>query len=231
MFDTPMNQEFGQHSPFTDRPKPPGAVNVGAAEPMMGGGGTPQVGQDATLFGWRNPATMRKLGDPHGAPQQPQGAPINPLMDAIGGGLPPGQNPMMSPAQGGLGAPAATPSAPTRQPGQSFHDWFHQQAQGGLTQDSLRQMAPALQAAGSRLTPGNKTDGAQSKVFDPDTGQWVRVLNGASGETWVPQGNEMPQMPNGGYTGLGNISLGMDRTGSNNPLLQAIINQGLRGAQ
>lgn len=60
-----------------------------------------------------------------------------------------------------------------------------------LDQSGLIALAPQLQAAGFKISPGNKTDGSISKIGLPD-GSWVRVLNGdtsvASPTVWVPQG-------------------------------------------
>lgn len=105
--DTGRPQGYGQHSPFTDTPKAPGAVPEEKSPTGMGSG-TPATPLDPTLSAWRNPASnTRALGAPHGMPPPPP-AQSSPLQSAIAGGA-------GSQATGGLGAPpppAGNPNDP-----------------------------------------------------------------------------------------------------------------------
>lgn len=92
--DTGRPQGYGQHSPFTDTPKAPGAVPE-EKSPTGVGSGTPATPLDPTLSSWRNPGSnTRALGAPHGMPPPPPQTQGSPLQTAIG-----------SQATGGLGAP------------------------------------------------------------------------------------------------------------------------------
>ncbi len=83
MFDDSGRPDgYGQHSPFQDIQKAPGAVPQEKPENGFGGG-TPSVPSDPTLSGWRTGTSQRRIGDPHIPRPTPPG-----LMSAIGG-IPP----------------------------------------------------------------------------------------------------------------------------------------------
>lgn len=88
--------------------------------------------------------------------------------------------------------PAGKPSASV--PNGDYQAWFQGLTAGKpFNQDTLRQLEASgeLAKVGSKLTPGNKSTGAQSKIYIPGQG-WVRVLGGAKQDeqVWVPQPDE-----------------------------------------
>lgn len=95
----------------------------------------------------------------------------------------------LNPAQG------PTPSPSSAFMGGDFRGWFNQQVQGKpWTQETLTGLESVLNASGSRLTPANAS-GERTKIYNPTTGQWVRVgfgeaQNGADPwSVWIGQGN------------------------------------------
>ena len=90
--------------------------------------------------------------------------------------------------QQGQQASAGSTAPSGRAEGQSFRDYFQSLTQGKeVTQQTLLDLESALQAAGSKLTPAN-AGGERTKIWDPDTQDWVRVGFGEGAWQWIPQG-------------------------------------------
>lgn len=238
MFDSSGRPDgYGQYSPFTDSQQPPGKVPDQKPDPMAAGGGTPAAPSDPTMLGWRQPTNPRPLGGPHVLHKMDDPS-QSPLQQAISGGMPTGQPQPSTPQWAGM--PGQTPGGqPPPNPVQNgdYHAWWNNLTQGKpVDQQMLRQWAPQLQAANVLLTPGNKSAGDQTKIGIPTASggrQWVRVIDGDPNvphpSSWMVQ-PDGPQQQSPMMSAIGGLPA-PDTTGSNNPLLAAIINQGLQKRQ
>lgn len=86
---------------------------------------------------------------------------------------------------------APEPPVQNQQPASFSQDWFMQQVAGKpYNQQTLLDLesSGALASVGSRLTPAN-AQGERTKIYDPNTGQWVRVGFGEGRPVWIPQGD------------------------------------------
>lgn len=90
------------------------------------------------------------------------------------------------------GAPAASgPAAP----GGTFQSQVMSRLQGKpFNQQAVLDLEPWLNSVGSKLTPP-AVNGDRTKIFDPETKQWVRLGFGEGHPVWVPQGGASAPTP------------------------------------
>ena len=102
--------------------------------------------------------------------------------------FPPPQAPAPAPAPPAAPPTAATPPAPTGPTAGQFQSWFMNQLAGKpFNQQTLLDLEPLLMQFGSKLTPPNMA-GERTKIWDPDSQQWVRVGFGEGHPVWIGQG-------------------------------------------
>lgn len=116
----------------------------------------------------------------------------------------------------------------------TFRDYWNSLIQGEpANEETLRRFEQALLSQGSRLSPANASNQI-TKIWDPDTQQWVRVGFGEGGWTWVPQGDGTgPQQGPADLTNILNNSqlikqiLGNFGGATQDPEFRALISQGI----
>lgn len=215
---------YDQTSPFQSTAKPAGQVPQ-EKNPTGAGSGTPMQPTDPTMAGWRTAAPTRQLGDPHGNAIHQMGQEMSPLQQAIAGPAPSGMS--AAPSFGSAGASATGALAPPAAPPMSAVG-----QQSSFPQSDHDRLGALLQKYHSTDNPGYWDQvAADHGGFDKTGAGWLedRIMRGdgsalvKSGQVQKVQAQHNPNQNAFMAMGAQQPAGLMANTGSNNPLIAAIM--------